>query len=120
MQTVLHGVEVWGGSISSSTWNEIENMQQAFLHRHLSVKPTTPYLVLLLEIGRRPIEFHALIRVMQYLIEVEVHQMNPCPQTCCRSGAPMEVLTPPLYELPASKLKKTIKVRSFAQNGQQT
>ena len=75
MQTVLYGVEVWGGSISASTWNDIEKIQKAFLRRHLGVKPTTPYSVLLLETGRRPIEFHALIKVMQYLIEVQ--QMQP-------------------------------------------
>lgn len=29
IQTVLYGVEVWGGSISSSAWNNIEKLQKA-------------------------------------------------------------------------------------------
>lgn len=68
VQTTLYGVKIWGGSISPSTWNDIEKMQKAFLCRHLGVKVTTPYPVLLLERRRRPIEFQALIRVMHYIV----------------------------------------------------
>lgn len=53
---VLYGVEVWGGSISPSTWNDIEKRQKAFLRRHLGVKVTMPYSILLLEKGSKSID----------------------------------------------------------------
>ena len=71
LQTLLYVLKVWGGSVSPSTWNDIEEMQTAFLRHHLGVKINTPFLVLLLETWRRPIEFHALMWVMQYIIQVQ-------------------------------------------------
>eukprot|EP00249_Psilotum_nudum_P023837 c29002_g1_i1 orf=1190-2446(+) len=71
IQTVLYGVELWGGSISISTWNEIEKMQKSFIRRHLGIKATTPYSILLLETGCIPIELHALKRVFKYITKVK-------------------------------------------------
>ena len=71
LQTVLYGVEVWGDSISPSTWNDIDKIQKAFLCKHLGVKETTPYSILLVEMGQQPIEFHALVRVMHYIVKVQ-------------------------------------------------
>ena len=70
LQTVLYGVEVWGGNISPSTWNDIEKLQKAFIRRHLGIKSTTPYALMLLETGRRPIEMYAMIRVVRYINRV--------------------------------------------------
>ena len=74
LQTILYGVEVWGGSISLSTWNDIEKLQKAFIRRHLGIKSTTPYVLMLLETGRRPIEIYAMVRVLRYV--TRIHQMN--------------------------------------------
>ena len=70
LQTVLYGVELWGGSISPSAWNDIEKLQKAFIRQHLGIKTTTPYVVMLLETGRRPIEMYAMIRVLRYTARV--------------------------------------------------
>ena len=72
VQTILYGVEVWGASISASTWNEIEKIQKKFLCRHLGVKSTTPYSVMLLETGNRPLEMKALQRMYKYIVKVKM------------------------------------------------
>ena len=68
LQMALYRVKVWGESISSSQWNDIEKLQKAFIHRHLGIQSTTPYVLLLLETSRRPIEVYAMIRVLRYVI----------------------------------------------------
>ena len=80
IQTVLYGVEVWGGSISSSTWNNIEKLQKAFIRRHLSVKSTTPYVLMLLEIGCQSIEIHAMIQVLRYISWVHLMDDHRLPK----------------------------------------
>ena len=80
VQIVLYGVKVWGGSISPTTWNEIQKMQKAFLRQHLGIEATTPYSVLLLETSRRPIELQALIHVMHYLVEMQHMHKDKLPR----------------------------------------
>ena len=80
LQMVSYGVEVWGESISSSVWNDIKKLQKAFIRRHLGIKSTTPYLLLLLEIGRRPIEAYAMIRVLRYAIRVRQMENDKLPK----------------------------------------
>lgn len=79
VQTILYGVEVWGASISASTWNDIEKLQKKFLCRHLGVKTTTPYSVMLLETGKRPLEIQALQRVYRYLMKVKLMPTSRIP-----------------------------------------
>ena len=75
VQTMLYRVEIWGGNISPSTWNDIEKRKKAFLCWQLDVKATAPYLGSLLQTWRRLIKFHALIQVMHYIVEVQhVHK----------------------------------------------
>ncbi|MCO5551454.1 hypothetical protein L7F22_004957 [Adiantum nelumboides] len=69
VQTLLYGVEVWGASISASIWNDIEKLQKKFLCRYMGVKATTPYSVMLLETGKRPLEMLALQRVHKYIMK---------------------------------------------------
>ena len=76
IQTILCGVEVWGDNISASKWNDLEKLQKAFLRCHLGVKTTTPYSLLILETGRRQIEFHALIRAMRCIVQVQQIHAN--------------------------------------------
>ncbi|RYA84422.1 hypothetical protein DD594_26220 [Enterobacter cloacae complex sp. 4DZ1-17B1] len=71
---LLYGVEVWGRSISKSTWKELENVQKRFLTNFLQVKTQTPYMLLLLESGSLPIEVMDMERVVEYMIKM--HQ-NP-------------------------------------------
>lgn len=79
VQTVLYAVEVWGGSISASKWNDIEKMQKSFLRRHLGVKITTPYSIMLIETGTRPIELRALERVFKYIKKVKTMKPQRLP-----------------------------------------
>ncbi|MCO5583232.1 hypothetical protein L7F22_037140 [Adiantum nelumboides] len=41
LPVLLYGVEVWGGSISKSTWKEFENVQKRFLTKTIQVKTQT-------------------------------------------------------------------------------
>ena len=50
----------------------MEKLKQAFIPRHLGVKSTTPYVLLLLETGCRPIEVHAMIRVLKYINRIRL------------------------------------------------
>eukprot|EP00249_Psilotum_nudum_P028407 c37470_g1_i1 orf=112-294(+) len=45
-------------------------MQKSFIRRHLGIKATTPYSILLLETGCLPIEIHALKRVLKYITKI--------------------------------------------------
>ena len=49
MHVLLYGVEVWGGSISTSTWKEFEGIQNTIPH-------SSKFPLLLLKIGSLPIE----------------------------------------------------------------
>ena len=79
VQTLLYGVEVLGASISASTWNEIEKLQKKFLCRHMGVKATTPYSVMLLEMRKRPLEMIALQRVHKYIVKIKLMPNNRIP-----------------------------------------
>ena len=59
VQTLLYDVEVWGASVSASTWNDIEKLPKKFLCSHMGLKATTPYSVMLLEMGKRLMEMLA-------------------------------------------------------------
>lgn len=80
IQTVLYGVEVWGGSITASKWNDIEKMQKSFLKRQLGIRTTTPYSIMLLETGCRPIELRALERVFKYIQRLKDLQPHRLPK----------------------------------------
>lgn len=67
---LLYGVEVWGGSLSKASWNEVEKIQKRFLTSFLAVKVTTPYSILLIETGSLPIELLGMERTLQYLSKV--------------------------------------------------
>ena len=68
---LLYGVEVWGGSISKSTWKEFEKLQKRFLSNFFQVKAQTPYTLLLLESGSLPIEVMAMERLVGYMLRVQ-------------------------------------------------
>lgn len=86
VQTMLYGVEVWGGSISASSWNDMEKFQKKFLSRHLGVKTTTPYSVMLLETGRRPLEITTMQRVYKYIMKVKRMPTNCMPHVAWEIG----------------------------------
>ena len=67
---ILYGVEVWGGSLSKSTWKEFESIQKCFLTNFLQVKVQTPYPLLLLECGILPIEVLGMERATEDLIKI--------------------------------------------------
>ena len=71
VQALLYGVEVWGGTISLSAWNEIQKIQKMFLHRQLGIKSSTPYPIMLLEIGARPIKVIPMQRVYKSITNVK-------------------------------------------------
>lgn len=67
---LLYGVEVWGGSISKTTWREFENVQKRFLTNFFQVKTQTPYMLLLLESGSLSIEVLGMQRVVEYMLKI--------------------------------------------------
>ena len=76
---ILYGVEVWGGSISNSTWKDFEGVQKRFLTTFLKVKSQTPYRLLLLETGTLPIEIMGIERVTAYMLKVKTSPQNRLP-----------------------------------------
>ncbi|MCO5587893.1 hypothetical protein L7F22_041845 [Adiantum nelumboides] len=76
---LLYGIEVWGGSISKSTWKEFENVQKRFLTNFLQVKTQTPYMLLLLESGSLPIEVMGMERVVEYMIKMRLNPSHRLP-----------------------------------------
>ena len=90
VQTLLYGVEVWGASISAHTWNEIEKIQKKFLCRHLGVKKTTPYSVLLLETGNMPLEMQALKRMFKYIMKIKLMPNTRIPRRAWESGCALQ------------------------------
>lgn len=86
VQTILYGVEIWGASISAHTWNEIEKIQKKFLCRHVGVKKTTPYSVLLLETGKRPMEMKALKRMYTYIMKIKAMPTTRIPRIAWETG----------------------------------
>ena len=67
MQTMLYGAELWGGSISANTWDEIEKIQKNFIRQYAGVRVTTPYSILLIEADCLPIKYHGMLQVMRYI-----------------------------------------------------
>lgn len=90
VQAILYGVEIWGASISAHTWNEIEKIQKKFLCRHLGVKKTTPYSVLLLETGTRPLEMKALQRMLTYIMKVKLMPSTRIPHIAWKAGCALQ------------------------------
>ena len=90
MQTMLYGVEMWGGSISDAMWDDVKKLQKSFNRKYLGVRITTPYSMLLMEIGCLPIEYHGLIRTLKYIEKVRnMHEDRRLPprqawETCKR------------------------------------
>ena len=71
MQTMLYGVDLWGGSISMSMWDDVEKLQKNLILQYLGVRTTTPYSTLLIEARCLPIEYHGLLRVLRYIQKVK-------------------------------------------------
>ncbi|MCO5571718.1 hypothetical protein L7F22_025465 [Adiantum nelumboides] len=78
---LLYGVEIWGGSISKSTWKEFENVQKRFLTNFFfQVKTQTPYMLLLLESGSLPIEIMRMERVVGYMLKMQKRASHRLPK----------------------------------------
>ncbi|MCO5550705.1 hypothetical protein L7F22_004195 [Adiantum nelumboides] len=77
---LLYGVEVWGGSISKSTWKEFENVQKRFLINVFQVKTQTSYMLLLLESGSLPIEVMGMERVVGYMLKMQKRASHRLPK----------------------------------------
>ncbi|MCO5561969.1 hypothetical protein L7F22_015595 [Adiantum nelumboides] len=77
---LLYGVEIWGGSISKSTWKEFENVQKRFLTNFFQVKTQTPYMLLLLESGSLPIEVMGMERVVGYMLKMQKRASHRLPK----------------------------------------
>ena len=65
-----YGVEVYGGSISKSTWKEFENVQKLFLIKFLQVRTQTPYILLLLESRLYPIKVMGMEWFVAYMLKI--------------------------------------------------
>ena len=77
---LLYGVEVWGGSIAKSTWQEFENAQKHCLTNVFQVKTQTPYMLLLLESGSLPIEVLGMQRVVEYMLKTRDSPLHWLPK----------------------------------------
>ena len=80
MQTMLYEVELWGGSISVSTKDEIEKLQKSFTRRYVGLRVTTPYSILLIKVGCLPIEYHGILCVLRYIQKMKNMHGNRLPR----------------------------------------
>ena len=71
IQVLLYGLKVWGGTISVSTWTEIEKIQKLFVRKLLGVKSSTFYLIILLETYAQPIEVLTIQSADKYITKVK-------------------------------------------------
>ncbi|KAL3696409.1 hypothetical protein R1sor_010485 [Riccia sorocarpa] len=67
---VLYGTSVWGPALSPATWSQIESIHKLFLQYELGVRVQIPYVLLLAETGRLPLEIDVLELSIQYAIRV--------------------------------------------------
>ena len=70
MQTMLYGIKVWGGSISSSMWDDIRKIQKSFIRKYIDVRVTTSYSLLLTKSGCVPIKCYGLGCTLRYIQNV--------------------------------------------------
>ncbi|KAL3687826.1 hypothetical protein R1sor_014135 [Riccia sorocarpa] len=63
---LLFGAPVWGTSLAKSNWAKIEHVHKKFLQTELGVRPQVPYVFLLAETGRVPLEIEALLLAIQF------------------------------------------------------
>ena len=63
---ILYGCEVWVCNISRESWREIEQIQKRFITYNLKIKNSTPYPILLIEVGLSPIKILAMSRLLLY------------------------------------------------------
>ena len=77
---LLYGVEVWGGSISNSSWKEFEAIQKRFLTTFFQVKVQTPYQLLLLEFGSLPLEILGMEHVVEYMVKLSQSPLHRLPR----------------------------------------
>lgn len=80
MPVILYGVQVWGPTISQSSWSKVEAIQKLFLEMELGVKTQTPYALLLAEASLFPLELEALYLTLQYVMRVEALKDSRLPK----------------------------------------
>ena len=69
---------MWGPSTIKIWGERIEKLQKLFLINQLQVKTTTPYHIMLIEMGVVPIEIHSLHKLISYiqqLSELSTHSL---------------------------------------------
>ena len=84
---ILYGVEVWGGSLSKDKWNDIKKIQKLFLTNFLAVRRTTPYPILLLEIGSMPLEALGMGQLLRYIKKINIMLDNRLPSITWKASS---------------------------------
>ncbi|KAL3677259.1 hypothetical protein R1sor_027207 [Riccia sorocarpa] len=63
---VLYGAPIWGPSLAKTKCRRVEMVQKTFLQQELGVRVQVPYVILLAETGRLPLEAEALFSAIQF------------------------------------------------------
>ena len=68
---VLYGCEVWGSSMSTCRWRQLERIQKQLITSNPKVKATVPYKILLAKAGALPLEAMPITKLISYIKRVE-------------------------------------------------
>ncbi|KAL3681100.1 hypothetical protein R1sor_024056 [Riccia sorocarpa] len=69
---VLYGVAIWGPSLARTNWKKIKKVQKQFIRGELGVRTQVPYVLLLSETGRIPLECEGLLQTIQYILQLRI------------------------------------------------
>ncbi|KAL3686389.1 hypothetical protein R1sor_008963 [Riccia sorocarpa] len=69
---LLYNVQTWGPTLSRTNWRKVEGIHKKYLQEELGVREQTPYVLMLAETGRIPLEIEGLLLTLQYVQRLQV------------------------------------------------
>ncbi|KAL3683278.1 hypothetical protein R1sor_001300 [Riccia sorocarpa] len=70
LPVVLYNAPTWGPSTSRSGWHKLESVHKTFLQTELGIRPQVPYVLMLAETGRLPVEAEALLLSIRFALRL--------------------------------------------------
>lgn len=77
---VLYGCKDWGSNTLSRKWRQIERLQKHLITHSLKIKSTSPYEIILDEVGAFPIEASTMFHPLSYLRRLDNMESHRWPK----------------------------------------
>ncbi|KAL3693704.1 hypothetical protein R1sor_007355 [Riccia sorocarpa] len=77
--SLLYGAQTWGPALPKTSWSRIESVHKIFLQLELGLRPQIPYVILLAETGRLPVEAEALLLTLDYIYKLRAQDHTRLP-----------------------------------------